>query len=303
MKILVADDDLISRTMLQDVLGDWGHEVVAAGTGEQAYWLLQQHDAPRLALMDWMMPVLDGIQVCRLLRQQKDLPYTYIILLTVRGGVHNLVEGLEAGADEYLTKPYDLSELRARLGTGQRILSLQDDLLSVRRQLGAQATRDEGTGLWNRRTLLDLIERELLMGKRLGRETGLLMADLDHLDQLNGRFGEQAGAAILREAAARFLAVLRPYDLVGRFAVGQFLVALPGCSLTCTVTVAEKLRYAVAVAPCHHSDTEIPATVSIGCTVASSARQFSLAELLEAAGEALVRAKQAGHNRVETVAQ
>ena len=152
MKVLIAEDDSISRRMLEAFLVKWGYEVMVATEGEEAWGILQGNDAPRLAILDWMMPGRDGIDICRSLRQRKGRAYIYIILLTARGQKEDIVEGLEAGADDYVTKPFDPYELRARLRAGRRIVELQEQLLQAREALRDQASRDPLTGSlepWN----------------------------------------------------------------------------------------------------------------------------------------------------------
>ena len=132
MRALIAEDDSISRRMLEAFLVKWGYEVMVASEGEEAWRILQGNDAPRLAVLDWMMPGRDGIDICRSLRQRKGRAYIYTILLTARGQKEDVVEGLEAGADDYITKPFDPYELRARLRAGRRIVELQEQLLQAR---------------------------------------------------------------------------------------------------------------------------------------------------------------------------
>jgi DNA-binding response OmpR family regulator len=131
-KILIAEDDPISRRLLEVFLNRWGYDVAVAASGTEALDLLDQVDAPRLAVLDWMMPGLEGVQVCRKIRERKDRPYVYILLLSARAQKEDLLLGLESGADDYLTKPFDAPELRARLHVGQRILQLQDGLMAPR---------------------------------------------------------------------------------------------------------------------------------------------------------------------------
>lgn len=136
MRILIAEDDLISRNILQAVLLKFGHEVVPVSDGKQALEALGKPDAPRLAILDWMMPEMDGVEVCRGIRQAGGAAPAYLILLTARDDEKSIVEGLDAGANDYLTKPYRNDELRARVGVGQRMLELQDSLSVKIEELG-----------------------------------------------------------------------------------------------------------------------------------------------------------------------
>src|SRR6266540_3454096 len=142
MKVLIAEDDPVSRRLLEVKLRRWGHEVIVVGDGSEAWRVLQQADAPQLAILDWMMPGMDGVQVCREVRSRAEGRYTYLLLLTARGQKEDIVQGIEAGADDYLTKPFDSTELQARLRAGERVLDLQARLLSALEALRDQATRD-----------------------------------------------------------------------------------------------------------------------------------------------------------------
>jgi two-component system, cell cycle response regulator len=134
MKVLIAEDDSISRTVLESLLMKWGYEVVVARDGTQAWDLLQKKDAPRLVVLDWMMPGIDGVEICRRLRAAGKGSYSYIVLLTMKGDPESIVEGLDAGADDYMVKPYNMEELRSRLRAGKRILELQENLVSARKE-------------------------------------------------------------------------------------------------------------------------------------------------------------------------
>jgi len=150
MKILIADDESVSRRMLQGLLTKWGYEVVSAEDGKAAWGLLNAPDAPRIALLDWMMPGQNGVDVCRELRAHRPAPYTYILLLTAKDAKENVVEGLESGADDYLTKPFHPQELKARLRVGIRLLNLEDNLVQAREAMRFKATHDGLTGLWTK---------------------------------------------------------------------------------------------------------------------------------------------------------
>jgi two-component system cell cycle response regulator len=165
-EVLIADDDPISRRLLQVSLGGGGYQVTTATDGSEALRILSQPDSPRLAVLDWLMPSLDGVEVCRLVRSSIREPYLYIILLTAKGHQTEIVEGLEAGADDYVTKPFDMQELKARLRAGKRILELQEQLVAAREQLRIQATHDSLTGLLNRMAILEALDREAARCRR-----------------------------------------------------------------------------------------------------------------------------------------
>src|SRR5271155_3962677 len=178
-RILIAEDDPVSRRLLELFLVKWGFEVSIATTGTEALQLLERLDAPRLAILDWMMPGMEGVQVCQKLRESGDRKYVYVLLLTARTQKEDLLEGLESGADDYLTKPFDAQELRARLHVGQRILELQNNLIAAREELRFEATHDMLTGVANRGVVLEAINREHSRQLREGRSFGIILVDLD----------------------------------------------------------------------------------------------------------------------------
>ena len=217
MRVLIADDDPVSRRILQARLTEWGYEVVICPDGRQASAALQAPDAPRLAILDWMMPGRNGIDICRELRNLAQESYIFIILLTTKDRREDLLTALDAGADEYLTKPYDPAELKARLRSGQRILDLQAELIAARDALRIRATRDALTGLWNRGAIEEILGRELARARRERQPLSLAMADLDHFKQINDTYGHAAGDGVLREVTKRLQRVMRLYDSLGRF--------------------------------------------------------------------------------------
>src|SRR6266446_5484258 len=185
MKILIAEDDADFRFILEATLSLWGYEVVSVEDGLAALEHLQQADGPRLALIDWGIPGMDGLEVCREVRRRHLRPYIYLILVTGRADRQDLLEGLEAGADDYLAKPVDFEEFRARLSAALRIVTTQHQLQAEHDVLRRQATHDPLTGLWNRAVILEVLERELARSRREGTALGVLMADLDHFKQIN----------------------------------------------------------------------------------------------------------------------
>jgi two-component system cell cycle response regulator len=296
MKILIAEDDPVSRRLLQVKLGQWGHDVLLAGNGEEAWQLLQQPDAPQLAILDWMMPGMDGVQVCREVRKRADGQYTYLLLLTARGQKEDIVEGIEAGADDYLTKPFDLPELQARLRSGQRILDLQARLISALDALREQATLDSMTRLWNHSAILDILNCEMARARREGTALWVMLADLDHFKQINDTHGHVAGDSVLREVARRMKGAVRPYDQIGRYGGEEFLVVLPGCDRPDAVNVAERLRGRVGDQPLIVEGTSVSVTISLGLAYWDGTESGAL---IHAADVALYRAKNEGRNRVE----
>jgi len=297
MRVLVAEDDTVSRHVLQALLEKWGYEVEVAHDGPAAWQTLQGENAPRLAILDWMMPGLDGVDICAELRKQAREPYTYVLLLTAKGQKQDIVAGLEAGADDYLTKPFDAHELRARLRSGCRIVQLQEQLVQARETLRVEATHDALTGLWNRAAMLETLQRELSRSQRDGAPVAVTMADLDHFKQVNDTYGHLVGDAVLREATRRMRSNSRTYDALGRLGGEEFLIVAPETDVTGALSQAERLRESVGQEPIDTFEGPVHVTVSLGVAVSGEIREADL--LLRAADEALYRAKSAGRNRAE----
>ena len=296
MRILIAEDSSVQRQILTSVLEEWGYEVVSAEDGNEAWNLLRNGNAPQLALLDWIMPEMDGTEVCQKVRERGNEPYTYLILLTSLDEKTNTVKGLDAGADDYLTKPFDPHELRARLRVGERMLEIQRELITAREELRLQATQDSLTGMLNRRLVLDILERELTRGQRLELPLAVLMIDIDHFKAVNDAYGHQAGDAVLKEVAARVSTTVRPYDSVGRYGGEEFLVILPGCDEPRAQIVAERLCCVVSREAILTDAVEISVTLSVG--LALSAQGETSERLVHAADRALYEAKRNGRNRV-----
>jgi diguanylate cyclase (GGDEF)-like protein len=245
------------------------------------------------------MPGLTGPAVCAEVRRRSKEPYTYLLLLTARADKQDLVEGMEAGADDYITKPFDAQELKVRLRAGRRILELQAQLMAAREALRVQATRDPLTCLWNRYSILDILDRELNRAVREGTGLGLVMADLDHFKKVNDTYGHLAGDAVLREAARRMQASVRNYDAVGRYGGEEFLIVLPGSSEASAIQLAERLRETVSAQSISFPEGSLPVTISLGVTGWSHGIHPTPEMLIGAADEGLYRAKTLGRNRAE----
>jgi two-component system cell cycle response regulator len=297
MNILIADDEPVSRRMLQGMLEKWGYDVIAVQDGDAAWGKLKSPDAPRLALLDWMMPGQNGVDICRALRRQRPEPYTYILLLTAKDAKESVVEGLESGADDYLTKPFNPQELKARIRVGLRLLELEDNLVQAREMMRFKATHDTLTGVWNRGAVLETMEREVWRSRREGISLGVLILDLDHFKSVNDNYGHMAGDSVLREISKRMQADVRPYDAVGRYGGEEFLALLPGCSHDVTRATAERLRKIISDLPVVTAMGSLKITTSIGAVATGDWPQNTPSQILQMADSALYRAKEEGRDR------
>lgn len=296
LTILVADDDPLVRRLLEKQLQTWGYRVIAVDDGNKAWEVVQSGTIPELIILDWLMPGMDGLELCRRIRDRQHDRYPYVLLISGKDDKRDVIQGLDAGADDYLTKPLDTGELQARLRSGRRILSLQHDLIQAREELRYQATHDGLTGIWSRGAALNLLKCELQRGIRTEACTGILMIDLDHFKNINDTYGHLVGDAVLKEVAVRISHAVRSYDFVGRYGGEEFLAILSDCSADDLRLVAERTRTAVAESLIRVNSVGVGVTVSIGAVVARNGTPE--VELLSNADDALYEAKRAGRNRV-----
>jgi diguanylate cyclase (GGDEF)-like protein len=300
MRILIADDSLVSRHLLEATLRKWGWEVSVACDGAEAWNILRGDDPPRVAILDWVMPGMSGPEVCKRVREHAkngELNYTYMLLLTSKSQREDLIEGMEAGADDYLTKPFDQHELKVRLRAGSRVIDLQRELVAAREELREQATKDFLTRAWNRSSIMDILHRELIRGAREKRCVGVVLADLDHFKSVNDTYGHFAGDAVLKEFTRRVGAAMRPYDSLGRYGGEEFLIILPGCDDLCTASQAERMRFAVAVEPIRIEEQTHSQTASFGACCFLPGMNVTAEQLIRVADDALYEAKHQGRNR------
>ena len=299
MKILIAEDDPHFRTLLENMLVMWGYEVIAACDGTEAYRILDSEQAPNLAILDWKMPGMEGVEVCRKIRENANSTYTYIILLTSLQRDEDLISGMEAGADDYVIKPFKLNELRVRLRAGRRIIELQNELLAAREILQAKATHDSLTGLLNHEEILDTLDKELARSEREGVCVSVIMSDIDHFKLVNDTYGHLAGDVVLNVIAQKLQSMERPYDSIGRFGGEEFLIVLPDCCLECAAAFAERLRSSISKECIDTPEGMIPVAISLGVASSVQETKRDTLSLVKTADTALYRAKANGRNRVE----
>jgi diguanylate cyclase (GGDEF)-like protein len=303
MKILVADDDAVSRCLMERILNRAGYEVVLAEDGPEALRILGSPGGPRLALLDWMMPGLDGPSVCLEVRSSRERPYSYIILLTSKGSKEDLVAGLEAGADDYLTKPCNAEELKARLRTGERVLRLEDTLVQAREEMRFKATHDALTSLWNRGAILALMEDEIRRVERERTNSSLLLCDVDHFKRINDAHGHLMGDAVLREVAVRLSSATRPGDAVGRYGGEEFLIILGDCGPDSLARRAEEIRQAIVSPSFSGIPQALSVSISIGAITIDHSTSVTPESCLSQMDVALYRAKLEGRDRIVIVEQ
>jgi diguanylate cyclase (GGDEF)-like protein len=291
MRVLVADDDRITRVTLRKLLAQRGYDVVLAKNGSEALNLLSAPDAPLLAILDWMMPGIDGVELCRRIRSFPRGVYTYIIMLTAQGDKTDFRIGMEAGADDYLSKPFDAEELRLRLRAGERIVTLQETL---RRE----ARVDVVTNTLNRGAIMGLLQRVVAQAMREQACLAVVLADIDHFKQVNDTYGHPVGDAVLQHVAQTVRSTLRDYDALGRYGGEEFIVVAPGCDSEHAYKVAERIRRAVEKSAYKGSGSEIGVTVSVGAA-SGVGDQLKPEDLILLADNALYSAKRNGRNRTE----
>ena len=294
MRILIAEDDDVARCKLESLLTRWGYEVISVEDGTKAWEVLQFEDSPRLTILDWMMPGLDGSDICRRLRQTSQGAYVYVLLLTSKVSKQDIVAGMEAGADDYLSKPYDAQELKVRVRAGERIIQLQEALRE-------QATHDSLTGVWNHGAIIDILQRELARGEREGTALAAILVDLDKFKHVNDVYGHLAGDAVLQAVAARMSRALRRYDAMGRYGGEEFLIVLPGCHAEAARQLSERLRHCIAGEPVATSAGDVSITISVGVATTGVGERTGAVAVLQRADDALYRAKREGRNRVVVI--
>jgi two-component system cell cycle response regulator len=296
MRILIADDDPTSLLVLKTLIEKYGHDVVMTINGMEAWQVMQQPDAPRMAILDWMMPEMDGMEACRRIRAlDTDLP-PHIIMLTARGGKADIIAGLEAGADDYLAKPFDAGELGARINVGCRLIEMQNKLLEAKNALDHEARHDSLTSILNRRAILEALSREVALQQREPSGLAVGICDLDHFKKINDAHGHHVGDDVLCGVVRLFESSLRQYDYLGRLGGEEFAVIAPNINGDDVMELYERLRAVVAGSSLPTRQGNLSITVSIG--VAIWREQTTKNALLAAADAALYAAKNKGRNCV-----
>ena len=300
MRILIAEDDTVSRTILRRAVEKFGHECLPAAGGEEAWGLYRENPDLDVIISDWMMPGMDGLELCRLVRGEERDTYTYFIFLTALGDKEHLLMGLEAGADDYLSKPLDRDELQVRLISAARVTALHRHLAQLNRRLFEQSREDPLTGLGNRLRLREDLETLQARAERYGHTFSVILCDVDFFKSYNDRYGHIAGDEVLGRVAAEISAQCRSGDTAYRYGGEELLVVLPEQSVEAAVKVADRLRRSVEDLGIPHESKDPPGSVTISAGVAALRAEDakSTDDLLKEADAALYRAKEAGRNRV-----
>lgn len=301
MQILVAEDDPVTRRLLRKTLESWGHDVTAVADGASA-WVRWQQGGIRLLIADWMMPGMDGPELCHRIRAANtgSLQPVYLIILTARDTVQDLATAFKAGADDFIRKPFDNDELRARLQAGERILALTQELIRAREEMERLALTDALTGLPNRRAILDLLRKEEDRMRRDNRPVAIVMGDIDHFKAVNDRYGHKDGDRVLRLVADGLAASVRGADTVARWGGEEFLLLLPGADVIQAAEVAERCRTLIASQRLTGPDGQtFQVTISLGAAATEGTNRCDVMALVQQADKALYWAKNAGRNRVK----
>jgi diguanylate cyclase (GGDEF)-like protein len=300
MKILVAEDDRVSQRLLEMLLKRWGHEVILASDGRQALDIMLSKDIPPLVLLDWEMPDMDGIDVCRKIREKEMVEAPYIIFLTAKDSSEYMVQGLEAGASDFIRKPFQKEELKARINVGIRTITLQQQLVSAHRMMERIAMQDLLTGVYNRRAMLEILPREIARAKREGSHLALGILDIDHFKTINDTYGHHAGDAALVAFAQLLKDSTRPYDTVCRWGGEEFMIVAPFLEDSgvkgAEHPLFERIREGTEQLRVKVDTRNLGFTVSIGLSMYTGEEEME--EVIRRADEALYDAKRSGRNRI-----
>lgn len=300
--ILLAEDDLISRRLCQKILAREGFAVTTVANGREALELFRQRFFP-IILTDWQMPEMEGPELCRAIREENPDRYVFIVMLTSKGAKDDIISGLEAGADDYITKPAHPAELVARIRTGIRILELERSLKEAVDEIHLMSITDPLTGIYNRGYINERLPQEIRRAHRYGRDLSLVLCDIDHFKRVNDTYGHLAGDAVLKSFARCLTGSIRQQvDWVGRYGGEEFLIVLPETHLEGALVLTERIRQTIESTPIQTSGKTIDIASSFGvaCFSPGTRKEIVTPEaLLQEADNLLYRAKSGGRNRIE----
>ncbi len=299
-KILIAEDDLITARILEKHLRGWGYSVFLEQDGEAAWSTLDKENI-QIAILDWMMPKLNGLELCRKIRVHKSEPYTYLILLTARAATEDIVKGLNAGADDYITKPVEPAELQARLSTGNRIIELENRNRRLQQKLEKMAREDSLTGFLNKRHIHERLEEELSRGLRDQMPVGAVLLDIDRFKHINDTYGHHIGDQVILEIATRIRHSIRRHDQVGRYGGDEILVLLWNANSDSLRAISQRLCICVSRQPIATDAGPLEVSVSVGGASSQDHWNISAKSLIKLSDQALYNAKNSGRNRAEII--
>jgi len=298
VKVLVADDSAVSRKLVELTLSEKQYSLVFAKSGRETLDLFaEQH--PSLVIVDWMMPDLTGLEICKHIRSRAQASYTYIILLTGKSEKESVVEGLAAGADDYLTKPFHHEELIARVGVGLRIIGLQREIEAKNLLLKELSLTDALTSLPNRRAIEDWATRQLSGAARYGFSFWVALADLDHFKRVNDTYGHDAGDSVLKAFSEILKSNSRKSDICGRIGGEEFLLVLTHTTGENAKLVIDRVRVELEATHFNFDGKSLKVTASFGLAGFVGTRAPDFNRLVAQADAALYSAKRQGRNRLE----
>lgn len=300
LKVLIAEDDRVSARILETHLKKWGYQVFLERDGENAWKTLDRENI-QIAILDWMMPKLNGVQLSRKIRKRGADFYTYIILLTAKAGTEDVIKGLNSGADDYITKPVEYLELKARLNTGRRIIKLENHNHKLRAHLERIARQDSLTGFLNKRNIMQRLEEELSRSRRDHCPVGCILIDVDRFKLINDTHGHHVGDQVLVELASRFKKVVRRHDHIGRYGGDEIMVITWDADNRALAKVAERLRQTISGDPFMTDAGPLDVRISLGVVSTKNKPELSPEELIKLSDLALYEAKSKGRNRAETL--
>jgi diguanylate cyclase (GGDEF)-like protein len=298
LKVLIADDDLTSREILVSVMSKWGFNPIAVEDGLKVLEVMSQPDAPQLLMLDWEMPGLDGLSLAQHLTANDSNPEPpYVIMLTSRDAQKDIVTGLSAGANDYITKPFETEILRARVNVARRTVELQQRLTNALRKLSVLAHMDELTELQNRRSALKKIAVELDRAERQHSQLCIGLCDIDHFKQINDTLGHQAGDQVLKQLGDILKHEFRSYDIVGRYGGEEFVFAIP-THRDGAISILDRVRSHIAGNPFITDEKVIRVTMSFGAVMVVPEQESELEYWLKKADAALYQSKDDGRDRI-----
>ena len=300
--LLIAEDDPVTRRLLEKVLFNAGYQVLSSKNGLEALQIMEKNFCP-IVITDWMMPKVDGLELCRSVRKMTFPGYVFIIIITANDSKDNIIAGLQAGADDYITKPFNQAELRARLSTAVRVLSLEQTLKEANEQIRNLSIRDSLTNVYNRGFLTEQLPHNLDEALAASQPLSLIMCDIDHFKHINDHYGHQAGDTVLIEFCNCLRTVIGDTnEWIARYGGEEFLIILPNTTLTEAGNVAEQIRTMLSHMVVVIEDAQIGFTASFGVSSfdgnkATTARPSPDA-LINEADRCLYEAKKEGRNCV-----